>query len=220
MLKKLFLIFVLVFTLVTPAFAQDTPSDASFEGVCAKAGKDGPYKDFPECASSPNECGSENGLQPLNCLFLEEPIGGEPGYDLYKITCTATPAATGEGTENSADTGEIICTYTLWHGEAIVGNARGPVQAILAFEEGKEYQGPFGLLYNYIALVYKFMSGIIVAFVILISIVGGIRMTTSAGNSEQFGKGKDMIIKAMIGMALWFTASLILYTINPTFFAF
>ena len=41
-----------------------------------------------------------------------------------------------------------------------------------------------------------------------------------AGDTEAVTKGKEMIIKALVGMALWFLASLILYTINPTFFAF
>ncbi|MBU0728092.1 pilin [Patescibacteria group bacterium] len=209
--KKLITILsvILLFTFMTPVFAQD---DASFESVCTKVdGSDPTYGKFPKCASSPNECASNTeGLTPLNCLFLEEPIGGEPGYDMYKISCFPSPD----------DEKTTICQYSLWHVEAIVGLERGPVQAILSFEEGKDAQGPFGLLYNYLTLIYKFMSGIIVAFVILIAIVGGIRMTTSAGNSDQFQKGRDMIIKAMIGMALWFLASLILYTINPTFFAF
>ena len=45
-------------------------------------------------------------------------------------------------------------------------------------------------------------------------------MTTSYGNTEKFNAGKARIVKAIIGIILWFTASLILYTINPTFFAF
>jgi hypothetical protein len=199
-------------TTATAVAEETTPDGTSFEGVCAKV-KAGtaPYDIYPECAETPANCASENGLTPLNCMYLEEPIGGEPGYDLYKISCIADPSGSG---------GQI-CNYTLWHGEAIVGrNERGPVQAILAFQPGKEHQGPLGLLYSYLGVVYKFMSGIIVGFVILIAIIGGIRMTTSYGNQESFKKGRDMIIKALIGMALWFLASLILYTINPTFFVF
>lgn len=217
------------------AFAQDgnpgTLDEASFEGRCqqilnGQGDNSSNYYLFPVCATSPSECGSEmkkdtnDGKHyntPLNCLFLEEPIGGKPGYDLYKVECFHEP---------TIHKSYITCKYSLWHGEALTPpsepghTVRGPIQAILTFEEGKEYQGPFGLLYNYIGLIYKYLSGIIVGFVILMSIVGGIRMTTSAGNTDAFTKGRQMIIKALTGMALWFLASLILYTINPTFFAF
>ncbi|MBN2087754.1 hypothetical protein JW758_05385 [Candidatus Peregrinibacteria bacterium] len=207
-----------------------TPTEASFESRCAQisAAQSDPnsnYYLFPPCASSPSDCGTvkktdankiDHWNSPLNCLFLEEPIGGTRGYDLFKVECYPNPTKSSQS----------ACEYTLWHGEALSSGGdvnrtvRGPVQAILTFEEGKEYQGPFGLLYNYIGLIYKYLSGVIVGFVILMSIVGGIRMTTSNGNSEAFDGGKKMIIKALTGMVLWFMSSLILYTINPTFFAF
>jgi hypothetical protein len=222
-------VFLLPMAVLAADSATVSPDAATFKGVCSKvSSNDTTYGKFPKCATSPAECGTQKGgeewHEPLNCLFLEEPIGGEPGYDLYKVTCGIL----------SPENIKSVCIYTLWHGEAIIGNIgsasaggaplvsaveRGPVQAILVYEPGKENQGPFGLLYNYVGIIYKFMSGIIVGFVVLVSIIGGIRMTTSAG-SDEFKKGKDMIIKALVGMALWFLASLILYTINPTFFAF
>ena len=189
--------------------AQDNVTgEASFKSRCAN------HKDlgFPECADNPSECKSvpievsnETLLrEPFNCIFLQEPVGGRPGYDLYSITVTE---------EGQAD-------YQLWFGEALVGGKIGPFQAVLAYEEGKEYQGPFSLLYNYLGLVYTYMSGIIIAFVILMVIIGGIVIITSAGSPDGSKRGRDMIIRALIGMVLWFTASVILYTINPTFFAF
>lgn len=199
------LTFFLLLTFTLPlAHAQDEVQDASFQSRCANAKELG----FPECADSPSECGSGSSdldyNVPFNCLFLQEPIGGRPGYDLFKIT----PLDSGDS------------NYTLWYGEALVGKEEGPVQAVLVYEEGKELQGPFGLLYNYLGLVYNFLSGIIIAVVILVVIVGGIRISTAGGNAEGAKSGKDMIIKALIGMILWFTASVILYTINPTFFTF
>ena len=229
----LILALVSVFGFTLKAYAADdtsSPDAASFKSVCDRVDKtpeeDPTYGAYPSCADSPSKCGSTEEiagepLTPLNCLFLEEPIGGEPGYDLYKVTCIPTTAPKDKPTGNEAAPGKIICKYELWNGGAIVGtNERGPVQAVLAYEKGKEYQGPLGLLYNYLGLIYKFMSGVIVGFVVLISIIGGIKMTISAGNQQEFGKGRQMIQKALIGMALWFLASLILYTINPTFFAF
>ena len=160
-------------------------------------------------ADSPSECLSkkdqETGKQitPINCLFLEEPIGGKPGYDLFLVTCV-----------------EGDCTYALWRGGRIPDNARGPIQAILTRDPDKPYQGPFGLLYNYLGLVYAYMSGLIVGIAVLFVVIGGIQMTTAGGDSTKFDAGKSRIVKAVVGMILWFTASLILYTINPTFFAF
>ena len=236
MVKSLFknigLAFIVLMLVQVIAFAQGGASEdgsssatqpkdvagAGFESRCDDAEDMG----FPLCADSPKECVSkptggvvtvknEEGdwnaysvyRHPFNCLFLQEPIGGKPGYDLYKIT----PSPGGN-------------IYELWSGEAIVGNETGPVQAILAYEKGKETQGPFGLLYNYLGLVYNFLSGIIVGFVVLVAIIGGIRMTVSRGDETAYGAGKKMILKALVGMVLWFTASVLLYTINPTFFAF
>lgn len=198
-------------------------TEAGFKSRC----DDAEILGFPECASSPSECeslGKEQTYQkagedgemkddtrkihktPFNCLFLQEPLGGKPGYDLYVISPSG---------EN--DKGNI---YTLWKGGAIVGDDVGPVQALLTYEKGKETQGPFGLLYNYLGLVYNFMSGIIIGFVVLIVIIGGIRMSVSRGDESAYTEGKKMILKALVGMVLWFTASVILYTINPTFFTF
>jgi hypothetical protein len=175
-----------------------------------------------ELASSPSECHSRDvdtggdslvHTTPKNCFFLEEPIGGKPGYDLYLVTCGAAIGG-GAGEEK-----QVTCIYTLWHGGAIPEGAHGPVQAILSYEPDKPYQGPFGLLYSYLGLIYGYMSGLIVGIVVLFIVVGGIQMITSAGG-EGYNAGKQRIIKALIGLVLWFTASLILYTINPTFFAF
>lgn len=199
----------------TEPSSSDTPvQSAGFQSRCENI-----PDTYPQCADSPSECiskveevGVKQGQwygkihEPFNCLYLQEPIGGRPGYDLFKITCL--------------DPDCTVTQYELWYGEALVGNEVGPVQAILTFEKGKEYQGPFGLLYNYLALVYNFMSGVIIGVVILFTIIGGIRISTAGADAAKVTSGKDMILKALIGMVLWFTASVILYTINPTFFAF
>jgi len=211
LLKKIGLALIVLFLVQAIALAEDKPADSSFKSRCETAEK----TDFPACASSPTECiSTKKGTDakpiyrvPFNCIFLQEPIGGKTGYDLFK----ATPIGAGKDSQMN---------YTLWFGEAIVRNEAGPFQAVLAFEAGKESQGPFGLLYNYLGLVYNFMSGIIIGFVVLVSIVGGIRMTVSGGNQTEFEGGRKMIMKALLGMVIWFTASVILYTINPTFFAF
>lgn len=181
--------------------------------------------DYPKCANSPSECGTKEfevdnphydpeaekpGPEtltkyrvPFNCIFLQEVIGGKAGYDLYTVSTNGS---------------NVI--YELWLGGALAPGEKGPVQAILTYEKGKEIEGPFTLLYNYLGLVYKFLSAIIVAIVVLMVIVAGIRISSAGGNADGVKGGKDMIIKALIGMILWFIAPVILYTINPTFFAF
>lgn len=193
-LKKIIFIFLILFNLssVIPAFAADeaSPSPGTTEKL----------------ATSPSECGSgngENGVSPRNCLFLEEPIGGKPGYDLYTVKCV-----------------KGVCTTSLWRGGPIKEGERGPIQAILTSDADKPYQGPFGLLYGYLTLVYNYMSGLIVGVSVLFVVIGGIQMTTSGGDETKFTEGKGRITKAIVGIILWFTASLILYTINPTFFSF
>lgn len=210
----------------TPATSDNPVQAAGMQSRCQNL-----PEGFPECADSPSECfsvgevvqntsdvegGSEYSVAgslvkyytPINCLFLGEPIGGRTGYDLYKIV----PEVNGQS------------SYQLWYGEALVpneyGKVTGPFQALLTYEEGKQLQGPFGLLYNYLGLIYNYLSGIIIAVVILIVIVAGIIITTSNGNQESFNTGKSMITKALVGMVIWFLASVILYTINPTFFSF
>lgn len=156
-------------------------------------------------AATPAKCMSKNGVTPRNCLFLEEPIGGRPGFDLYIVNCNK-----GKGKP---------CETELWNGGAIPQGARGPLQAILTEDPSKSYQGPFGLLYSYLTLFYNYMSGVIVGLAVLFIVVGGIQMITSSGG-EGFDAGKKRITKALIGLVLWFLSSLILYTINPTFFSF
>ncbi len=219
----LVLVGLIAFSAQMPAYAQE---GAGFQSRCENAEALG----YPPCADTPAECGTteinvknpnfdENGStnpeenptsikkyrEPFNCFPILEPIAGRNGYDLF--TVTPTPDKT-----------DVI--YKLYLGGAIAPGDEGPIQFILTFEKGKETEGPFGLLYNYLGLVYKYMSGIIVAVVVLFIIVAGVRISTAGGNAEGAKGGKDMIIKALVGMVLWFTASVILYTINPTFFAF
>jgi hypothetical protein len=179
------------------------------------------YPARPEDAGTPAECGhqtvsgpSSKGkfITPENCLFLEEPIGGRTGYDLYVIKCFKDVAR--------AQKIEEGCTYTLWHGEAIQPPAYGPVQAILTREKGNADSAGVFLFYGYLGLIYRYASGVIVGMVVLFIIVGGIQMTTSAGDTAKFDEGKKRIVRALVGMVIWFLASLILYTINPTFFVF
>jgi hypothetical protein len=173
-------------------------------------------KNIPD-ATDPSKCGSaENGKKemttPSNCLFLEEPIGGEKGYDLYTRIC---PASTEEKKAPPP------CEYRIWNGRSITAaNEHGPLQAILTREANKPERAGLGLLYNYIGLIYNYVSGIIIGFSVLMIILGGIQISIGGAEESSVSQGKGRIVKAIVGIIVWFTASLILYTINPTFFRF
>lgn len=204
------LLIILCLISVSPVFAEDTKvtSGCTLAATPANCGTT-----TIECVDpiDPTKISKTPGT-PRNCLFLEEPIGGKKGYDLYVETCIEKDK-------------KWECKTVLWRGESIGSSTttskyRGPIQAIITEDKSKPYQGPFTLLYNYLGLVYKYMSGVIVGVAVLFVVIGGIQMTTSYGDQAKFDEGKTRIQKAIVGMILWFTASLILYTINPTFFAF
>jgi hypothetical protein len=215
-MKKQILIAGILLLIFTPkTFAAANPCDA-IKGDLT-----------PDCADSVSKCESVPGKKysaenptlvektPPNCIFLEEPIGGEIGVDLFKVNCNVSTKDLKDPKKNIS-----FCTYRLWRGEAIKSTEKGPIQALLSYDASKPYQGSFGLLYSYVSVIYKYLSGLIVGIVVLMIVVGGIEMSISGGDSEKVTHGKDRITKAIIGMVIWFLASLILYTINPTFFTF
>ncbi len=153
--------------------------------------------------------GKKTYFLPRNCMYLDEPIGGQEGHDLFIVDCKENKEKTAVG-----------CSYTTWYGGSVKPYQYGPVQAVLTFDPSKPYYGHMALLYNYMGLAYNYLSGIIVGVSVLFVVVGGIQITLYGASQESVNAGKSRIIKAVVGLILWFTASLILYTINPTFFAF
>jgi hypothetical protein len=85
-------------------------------------------------------------------------------------------------------------------------------QQVVSGDDGNE------ILENYAALLYKWLAGFIGIVAVLMLVVGGIQISTAGANQEGLQGGKDRIIAALLGLVLLFLASLILYTINPTFF--
>jgi len=183
---------------------------------------------FPAFAADPNNvppAADANGCQsqqigstgkwatPSNCLFLEEPLDDK---NLYVVTCTPVSTVPGKLADEASP---VLCKTLPYNGGVIdTKTSRGPIQAILTSQASKPEQGSFGLLYNYMHLLYNYLSGIIIGISVLFVVVGGIQIATSGGSEEGYGKGIGRIKHAVMGLVLWFTASLILYTINPTFF--
>jgi hypothetical protein len=202
----IFGLFCMSLTNAVPAYAQaqnPAPADAGDE-----------QKDF---AAKPSECGyTYCGQKKRNCLFLEEPIGGKYNYDLFIVDCKQGSCS---GNTYKPEGHDSICNYAPYNGGAVPQGSTVK-QAILTEDKSKPYQGPFGLLYSYVQLIYAYMSGLIVGISVLFVVVGGVQMSISGGDEAKFTAGKSRIVKAIVGIIIWFTASLILYTINPTFFAF
>jgi len=193
---------------VPQATDSETPGSKSAGGSGSDSG--------PIFADDVSKCGYgyDTPPKPINCLFLEEPIGGKPYWDLYTVHCEQRP-------DKSDPNAKVWkCMATIWSGGSIPEGDKGPVQAILTADASKQYQGPFTLLYNYIRLIYNYMSGIIIGVSVLFIVIGGIQITLYGAKEDNLNHGKARIVKAIIGLIIWFTASLILYTINPTFFTF
>lgn len=79
-------------------------------------------------------------------------------------------------------------------------------------------EGGTALLQKYASLIYKWIAGIIGFIAVLVIVVSGIQISVS-GVIEQQAEAKARIVKVFAGLALLFLTSLILYTINPTFFS-
>ncbi|MFA6458243.1 MAG: hypothetical protein WCV72_02525 [Patescibacteria group bacterium] len=115
--------------------------------------------------------------------------------------CTQSPDDQYTTTTQSGETIKWVCRKgsILW-------------QQVIEGDDGNE------ILTNYIALVYKFLAGTIGFVAVLMIVFGGIEISTAGANQAGLQSGKDRILAALVGLTLLFLSSLILYTINPTFF--
>jgi len=85
------------------------------------------------------------------------------------------------------------------------------VQAILT-------KGGTSGFYGYINMIYRWGASLVGLIAVTIIIVSGIQISASGGDSEAIGSAKKRIIQSIVGIVVLFLASLILYTLNPTFF--
>ena len=68
---------------------------------------------------------------------------------------------------------------------------------------------------EYISAVYKYSVGLISLIAVMVLIISGVQIITSAGNSEAISSAKHRITSAVIAIALTAGSYTILYTINP-----
>jgi hypothetical protein len=76
------------------------------------------------------------------------------------------------------------------------------------------------ILEAYLAYLYPYAVAVIASLAVLMTVLGALQITTAGGDSAKVGEGKDRILYAIGGLVLLLMASLILWTINPTFFQF
>lgn len=106
----------------------------------------------------------------------------------------------------------------------LIENTGGPVAEFKPSYSCKEIQvilakvGGTKLLYGYIGLIYRWVSGIAGLITVVVVVGSSIQIAASGGNSEAISSAKTRIIQSVSGLALLFLAGLLLNTINPTFF--
>lgn len=69
--------------------------------------------------------------------------------------------------------------------------------------------------FTYVSAIYRFGIWTIGISAMLMIMIGGYIYLTSAGNTAQTGKAKNIITDAIIGLILAMVSYLLLYTINP-----
>lgn len=71
---------------------------------------------------------------------------------------------------------------------------------------------------KYIKRLYNWAAGIVGIVAVLTIVYSGIQISMAGADTAKLDSAKNRIMQSIIGLALLFLASLILYTINPTFF--
>ncbi|MCX6735231.1 MAG: hypothetical protein NTZ25_04990 [Candidatus Peregrinibacteria bacterium] len=85
------------------------------------------------------------------------------------------------------------------------------VQAILT-------KGGTSAIYGYINMIYRWGASLVGIIAVTIIIISGIQISASGGDSEAVNSAKKRILQSVVGIIVLFLSSLILYTVNPTFF--
>lgn len=76
----------------------------------------------------------------------------------------------------------------------------------------------FELVFNYIAILYKYGVGLISLFCVAIIVFSGVQMITGGINSEAVNDAKERIFQAIFSLVLLLGSAFILNFVNPGFF--
>lgn len=73
-------------------------------------------------------------------------------------------------------------------------------------------------IYGYINTIYRWGVSIVGIIAVTVIILSGIQISASGGDSEAINSAKKRILQSVVGLIVLLLSSLILHTINPTFF--
>ncbi len=76
------------------------------------------------------------------------------------------------------------------------------------------------IIEDYIAYLYPYVVALVASLALLMVVVGSLEITMAGGDSGKVSEGKDRIMYAIFGLLLLLLSSLILWTVNPTFFTY
>lgn len=79
-------------------------------------------------------------------------------------------------------------------------------------------QSGSAILKTYVAIIYRWAAGIVGIVAVLVIVISGIQISMDQGSGEGLSAAKTRIMQALTGLVILFLSSVILYTINPTFF--
>jgi len=138
--------------------------------------------------------------------IIEEPLSlddeGDPDSDYYTKTCYRQY-------ESKTDPGKLTRTCDKGSDPDAYCD---PVQVIFVSKGG------LTMLYGYIGYMYRWAASFIGLIAVAVIIVSSAQISMAGGDSDATKSAKDRIVKSISGLAILFLSSLILYTLNPTFF--
>ena len=72
-------------------------------------------------------------------------------------------------------------------------------------------------LTRYVSVIINIMTGLVIAIAVIMVVAGGFMMLTAGGDAGKVGKGKSIILSALVAILLALVAWVILNTIAPQF---
>jgi hypothetical protein len=150
---------------------------------------------------------------------MEEPFGSADMYKerkdgdktIFKVVeCCRVTAKFKDGT-----VGTELLAGKCGGGEIKDENIQYTFEQVMAIMS----KGGTTMIQGYISVIYTWAASLVGLIAVTVIIFSGIQIAMSGGDTQAVESGKNRIIKSISGLAVLFLSGLILYTINPNFFA-
>lgn len=171
-------------------------TDATSGAAATTAGDQNDAQAEDEPDYTPDPADFEVALQAPFARPPEKKSCDYPTEDHYVLTNYDTNAA-----------GQYVGGY-IW----LCRSGASEWQQVIRGNDGNE------ILTSFSRMLYKWLAGFIGVIAVLMLIVGGIQISVAGASQEGLQDGKNRITASLVGLAILFLSSAILYTINPTFF--